>query len=181
MTPTIVPVLPLKVAIAMAPILTSAMKRAGGDLGRILCESEGDGTRFVATDGNCLLVIDTPEPGPAEPFVFYRDDVVAAVKSKGHFKPVAHQMGVSMTPFTDYRKVIKPSPLAVESIGIDVDLLVIMQKVWGALKLGAGRRAWSFTFTGGFTPIKCKPSVSAMANVEDVSNVLFIIVPCRLN
>jgi hypothetical protein len=88
---------------------------------------------------------------------------------------------VSLITFPDYRRVIPYGQSEIDHVGIDVNLLVIMQKVWRALKLGTGQQVWGFTFTGVLDPIKCKPDTSSVDIVEDVSAVLFVIMPCRLD
>ena len=192
--------LPFRVAKAMQNIVTGKHARHGGDaLKQVLCESNDQGqARYVATNGNVMLIIDTDLPGPCKPAVFttckrWNADgtvelpgmVQQVIESKGHAPVVGQDQDCAMYRFPDYKSIGLSGEGSVGQLGFNSAYLKLIDNVNFALKLGTGK-AWSVRFTGdAVSPTVWEPTRVTMYEPHEVdgfnvTSVQFVIMPVRL-
>jgi hypothetical protein len=196
LTGVVVATLPLSIAKAMKPLI----HKDKPDIAQVLCEAGPDlgrdrTARYVGTNGNVMLIVDTDLPAPTESQVFsgmkYRNadtgkwnptDVDLVVSSKGHYRP-EYTRAQDAPEFPDYKPCIPTGEgEAVERIGLDVAYVDLALKIHKALGLGKPT-TWSVTFHGLTAPIVWEPTQcdGGVLNQAGVTRVIFIVMPVRLD
>lgn len=174
--------LPLPIAKAMTPILARSVKEFRPGLMQLLCEAHRDDpnddytARYIATDGNVMLIIDTDLPAPAEPIVFAAASVKLMVQSKGHATPTPTLAAHADSNFPDYRQVIPTTTSPVDRIGFDVQYMDLLLKINRALKLPVPA-CWSVTFAGELAPTLWE----AEKVTGGITRLRLVVMPMRLD
>ena len=192
--------LPFRIAKAMQKIVTGRLASHGGDaLKQILCESNDSGNaRYVATNGNLMLIIDTDLPGPTKPAVFTtykRWDkegekelpgmVQHVIESRGHAEVNGQDEDCASYRFPDYKLISLEGSSEVGQIGFNSAYLNLISSFNLALKLGTDK-FWSVRFTGdNLAPTVWEPKdLNEWTPHEidgfNVTSVQFVIMPVRL-
>ena len=192
--------LPFRVAKAMQNIVTGKHARHAGDaLKQVLCESNDQGqARYVATNGNVMLIIDTDLPGPCKPAVFttykrWNEDgtvelpgmVQQVIESKGHAPVVGQDHDCAMYRFPDYKLIGLSGEGSVGQVGFNSAYLKLIDNVNFGLKLGTNAM-WSVRFTNDalsptvWAPRDVGPLTPHEVDGFNVTSVQFVIMPVRL-
>ena len=192
--------LPFRIAKAMQKIVTGKHASHGGDaLKQILCESNDQGkARYVATNGNVMLIIDTDLLGPCKPAVFTTYPqwdkegdkelpgvVQQVIESRGHAPVVGQDEDCALYQFPDYKLIGLSGEGEVAQVGFNSAYLKLIDNVNFALKLGTGK-TWSVRFTGdALSPTVWEPTRVTMYEPHEidgfnVTSVQFVVMPVRL-
>lgn len=193
--------LPLEIAKAMKPIVIGKYASASGDaLKQILCENYNGFARYVATNGNVMLTIDTDLPGPTKPAVFtaYKrwdseseaelPGVVQTVLDSKGYAPGVHgdDADSAMHRFPDYKILSLDGAGKVEQAGFNSGYLWLLQTFNTALKLGRDK-IWSVRFVDDNTsPTVWEPSKVSEWELHNiggfnVTSIQFVVMPVRLD
>ena len=170
------PTLPLDIAKVMKPLILG--KDAGGSP-PIACISarpiEG-GTQYIATNGHCMLLIDTDEQRPCLEYAAWSSaQVKTYIESKGHASLESDAELVHSLP--DYDQVIpggEPKPIA--TIGVNVRYLALMDKISKGFKLRNAH--WVCEFHGDMSPMIWKTMTAC--NHESITGITFVLMPVRI-
>ena len=178
--------LPFDIMKALAPIAThkEAKSRGGYIYGiAIKAKPESDGlTRFVATNGHCMLIIDYVFDGYTEGIAFIEgDEAKQYIASKGHYKPELDFCYAVDLP--DYESVLpNPDDTSTTSgiVGFDPQYLAMLGKIGKALKLPTYRNQWMAEFSGPLSPVVWR--LVHNPDVETgISDVQFILMPVMID
>ena len=176
--------LPFDIMKALAPIAThkEAKSRGGYIYGiAIKAKPESDGlTRFVATNGHCMLIIDYVFDGYTEGIAFIEgDEAKQYIASKGHYKPELDFCYAVDLP--DYESVLPKNTCSIdEPIGFDPQYLAMLGKIGKALKLPTYRNQWMAEFSGPLSPVVWR--LVHNPDVETgISDIQFVLMPVRID
>ena len=175
--------LPFDIMKALAPIaLHKEAKSKGGYIYGIAIKAkpEPDGlTRFVATNGHCMLIIDYVFDADTAGVCFIEGyEVKQYIASKGHYEPTLDHCRLDDLP--DYESVLpKDTSTTSGVIGFDPQYLAMLGKIGKALKLPTHRNQWMAEFSGPVSPVVWR--LVHNPDVETgISDVQFILMPVRI-
>ena len=192
--------LPLEIAKAMKPIIMGKYASSQPSLTQIYCEAIDDErkdkysklgrARYIATNGNVMLTIETNIAAPTEPVVFTttpnpekyvggESDVSVVIASKGHVAVSGEDAASSYNKFPDVSVLRLDGDTKVIQAGFNSGYLYMLQGINTALKLGRDCN-WSVRFTGN----DCDPTVwepTGNSGLDSITSVQFVIMPVRLD
>jgi len=193
--------LPLEIAKAMKPIIMGKHAGSQPSLTQIYCEAIDDErkdkhsklgrARYIATNGNVMLTIETNVAAPTEPVVFSAEpnpdkyvgndsDVSIVIASKGHVAVSGEDAASARHKFPDVSVLRLDAEGSLKRVGLNSGYLHMLQGINTALKLGRDCN-WSVRFTGD----ECDPTVWEPTGASDLSygvtSVQFVIMPVRLD
>ena len=169
-------------ALSLIALHKNAKSRGGYIYGiAIKAKPEPDGlTRFVATNGHCMLIIDYVFDADKDGVCFIEgDEVKQYIASKGHYEPTLDHCRLDDLPA--YEQVLpKNTSTTSGPIGFDPQYLAMLGKIGKALKLPTHRSYWKAEFYGPLSPVVWRLVHSP--DVETgISDMQFIIMPVRID
>ena len=192
--------LPFEIAKAMKPIIMGKHASSQPSLTQIYCEAIDDErkdkysklgrARYIATNGNVMLTIETNIAAPTEPVLFTTtpnpekyvggdSDVSVVIASKGHVAVSGEDAASSYNKFPDVSVLRLDAEGSLKSIGFNSGYLHMLQGINTPLKLGRDCN-WSVRFTGnGCDPTVWEPTGSG--HLDSITSVQFVIMPVRLD